>query len=80
MAEGLQLINCIELQSREEQNRSLFFEDGKRRIDYVLAYVKENDNEKEEENSTKRELFLKNLEGQRLQLEHASVKVCLLRP
>lgn len=77
MAEQLGLINSMELQGGEEQNKSLFFDDGERRIDYVLAYVEEEDEEERSKNSEKRRLFLDNLKGQGLELEEAiSSKVC----
>ena len=81
MAEQLGLINSMELQAGEELNKSLFFDDGERRIDYVLAYVEEEDEEERSKNSGKREFFLNNLKNQGLELEDAiSSKVCKLRP
>lgn len=71
MAEQLGLINSMEMQAGEEGSKSLFFDDGERRIDYVLAYVDEEEEEDRQKNSAKRELFLKNLKGQGLELEEA---------
>ena len=77
MAEQLGLINSMELQGGEEHKKSLFFDDGERRIDYVLAYVEEEDEEERNKNSEKRKLFLENLKCQGLELEEAiSSKVC----
>lgn len=52
-------------------NSSLFFADGVRSIDFVLAYKTnyENDEEKEEENRIKRRVFEENLLNQGLELE-----------
>ena len=80
MAEELGLINGMELQNKEDHNKSLFFDDGERRIDYVLAYVEEEDEDERNMNSGKRKLFLEKLKGQGLELEPDIVKVCLLRP
>ena len=71
MAEQLGLINSMEMQAGEEGSKSLFFDDGERRIDYVLAYVDEEEEEDRQKNSAKRELFLRNLKGQGLELEEA---------
>lgn len=76
MAEQLGLINSMELQGGDELNKSLYFDDGVSRIDYVIAYTEEEEEEDRQKNSAKRQLFLKNLESQGLQLEEAlSTKV-----
>ena len=71
MAEQLGLINGMELQGGDEPNKSLYFEDGERRIDYVLAFTEEEDEEDRQKNSAKREIFLNNLKHQGLELEEA---------
>ena len=59
----------------EDQGKGLYFNDGRRRIDYVLVYEtseekKDEDAVKEqEEHAQKREAFEKNLEKAGLQLE-----------
>lgn len=80
MAEQLGLINGMELQnSTEELKKSLFFDDGVSRIDYVLAYTEEEDEEDRDKQSKRRELFLHNLTVEGLNVEEViSTKVGLL--
>ncbi|CAN7995446.1 unnamed protein product, partial [Ixodes hexagonus] len=55
--------------------RSLYFEDGQRRIDFVLAYERDDD---EPEAERLRKVFEENLlaEGLDLELEEAQVRIC----
>ena len=56
------------------QVRNLFFEDGQRRIDFILAWnIKAN--KKQEEAEKARELFEKNLRQEGLELEYDRVIV-----
>ena len=76
MAEQLGLINGMELQHTDDATKTLFFDDGIRRIDYVLAYDDEEDEEELQKNSDMRKEFLENLLHQGLQYEEAlSTKV-----
>ncbi|XP_065066302.1 anoctamin-4-like isoform X2 [Rhopilema esculentum] len=71
MAEQLGLINGMELQHTDDATKTLFFDDGIRRIDYVLAYDDEEDEEELQKNSEMRKVFLENLVHQGLQVEEA---------
>ena len=52
------------------QGRSLFFEDGVRRIDYVLAWSKNDaDGQKRASRANMREVFVRNLEEEGLETE-----------
>ena len=59
----------------------MFFRDGKRRIDYVLAFTEKEDKpsgkdaEKESKKKEKRELFEENLRKEGLELEYEDKKV-----
>ena len=79
MAEQQGLINGMELHNTEEERKSLYFDDGVRRIDYVLAYVEEDENDDDrEKNAQKRDTFLQNLQELGMQLERTvSTKVTL---
>ncbi|XP_076076765.1 anoctamin-1-like isoform X4 [Mytilus galloprovincialis] len=53
-----------------EQGRNMYFKDGKRRIDYVLAWELDDDDDKHKNRNIKaREIFEKNLREEGLQLE-----------
>jgi len=56
----------------------LFFTDGKRRIDYILAWSTKGDPEELEEARKAREVFEKNLEEEGLELEYDTVILSLL--
>ena len=52
------------------QGRSLFFEDGVRRIDYVLAWSKNDaDGQKRASRANMREVFVRNLDEEGLETE-----------
>ncbi|XP_078583555.1 anoctamin-4-like isoform X6 [Branchiostoma floridae x Branchiostoma japonicum] len=54
-----------------KQNKdTLFFRDNKRRIDYVLAYEKNDDSKSEEKKQQKRECYEENLRYEGLELEY----------
>lgn len=61
----------IHFQELEEKRETLFFRDGTRRIDYILAFTDTDDPKKVE----KRELFEKNLSGEGLELEYEDKQV-----
>ncbi len=77
MAEQLGLIDSMELQHADcDTKKSLYFEDGIRKIDYVLAYVVEEDEEDREKNEAKRKKFMQSLVQEGLEYEEAlSTKV-----
>ncbi|XP_030373607.1 anoctamin-1 isoform X2 [Scaptodrosophila lebanonensis] len=58
-----------EFYEREELNTSLFFDDCKRSIDFVLGYKTNAHDETEAENKEKRRVFETNLRNQGLELE-----------
>lgn len=59
----------------QDSRKTLYFNDGKRRIDYVLAYVADGNADK----ARKRDFFQESLKGQGLELETAdrSVSACI---
>ncbi|XP_078664179.1 anoctamin-4-like isoform X6 [Branchiostoma floridae x Branchiostoma belcheri] len=54
----------------KQSKDSLFFRDNKRRIDYVLAYEKNDDSKSEEKKQQKRECYEENLRYEGLELEY----------
>ena len=59
------------LQELEEKRETMFFRDGKRRIDFVLAYHESEKYEREQ----RRKLFEENLKKEGLELEYEDKKV-----
>ncbi|KAH9525321.1 Anoctamin-4 [Bulinus truncatus] len=59
---------------QEDENESLFMDDGKRRVDYVLVYVVDTDEEDENQKRIWREQFQKSLEKEGLELEVTAMK------
>lgn len=59
------------------QNKDLFFKDGVRRIDYVFAYPKEENAEKEmlKKRQERRDIFEANLTKVGIELERETVEV-----
>ncbi|XP_055887871.1 anoctamin-4-like isoform X2 [Biomphalaria glabrata] len=60
--------------THEEENTSLFMDDGKRRVDYVLVYLVDTDEENENQKKTWRENFQRSLEKEGLELEVTAMK------
>ena len=65
------------MQELEEKRETLFFRDGVRRIDYVLAFTEKENDKDAEKKKEKRETFERNLEEEGLQLEYEDKKVSL---
>lgn len=63
--------------AKKDDNKinDLFFKDGKRRIDFVLAYRKQESEEREEKRVKKRQNFEANLLEEGLQLEYENSEV-----
>lgn len=58
-----------QIQEKKSANNSLFFTDGQRSVDFVLAYEKHFNPNTERTNAQKRRTFLENLINQGLEVE-----------
>ena len=59
----------------ENEKATLFFRDGKRKIDFVLAYEPDEEDEDEEKKRYRRSTFEKNIVDDGLILEHEDKEV-----
>eukprot|EP00794_Sanderia_malayensis_P008843 gene8843-9791_t len=71
MAEQQVLVESMELQSHEDVRKTLFFEDGVRKIDYVLVYTLEEDEDDRAEQQARRDKFIENMKDEGLEIEEA---------